>query len=161
MYFIPPEDQEQPAPEKGQDKFVAAAYDYAERRLAAGMALTEIEGELIQAGFGEQISAAVANDPELAPPTRGGRRRGRGLTRYEAPRLPNSPVPGSEDPIAARRAAGRRNMLVGGLWCAGGLIVTLVSLAASAGGGTYIVAWGAILFGAIQFIRGSGQASGR
>ena len=49
-----------------------------------------------------------------------------------------------------------RNMLVGGLWCAGGIIVTGFTYAAASGrgGGSYVVAWGAIVFGAIQFFRG-------
>lgn len=48
----------------------------------------------------------------------------------------------------------RKNMIIGGLWCVGGLVVTIVTLMASSGGGTYVVAWGAIIFGAIQFFQG-------
>ncbi|WP_020471308.1 hypothetical protein [Zavarzinella formosa] len=51
-------------------------------------------------------------------------------------------------------------MLYGALWCGGGIIVTLGTLAMAAGGGSYVVAWGAIIFGAIQFFRGMSQASG-
>ena len=61
----------------------------------------------------------------------------------------------------ALRKAGQKNMLYGGLWCGGGLIVTLATYsAASSGGGSYVVAWGAIIFGAIQFFRGLSQSSG-
>lgn len=64
-------------------------------------------------------------------------------------KLMNKPSP------AGRRAAGSKNMLVGALWCIGGIIVTTVTYsAASNGGGTYFVAWGAILFGGIQFLQG-------
>ena len=55
------------------------------------------------------------------------------------------------------RAAANKRVLWGAVWCSGGIIVTLVSYSAAANspmGGTYIVAWGAILFGAIQLIRG-------
>ena len=48
-------------------------------------------------------------------------------------------------------------MFRGALWCGGGILVTVVTYLAaenSPGGGTYVVAWGAILFGAIQFFRG-------
>jgi len=58
----------------------------------------------------------------------------------------------------AFREAGRKNMLHGALWCIGGLVVTGASYGAAAPGGTYIVASGAIVFGAIQFFRGVGQA---
>jgi len=60
----------------------------------------------------------------------------------------------------ARAKAGQRDMVVGGLWCAGGLAVTFFTFQAAAGGGTYVVAWGAILFGAIQFFRGLAASMG-
>ena len=59
----------------------------------------------------------------------------------------------------ALREAGRRNMVFGALWCIGGFVVTAVTYqaAANVGGGPYVIAWGAILFGAIQFFRGLRQ----
>lgn len=48
-------------------------------------------------------------------------------------------------------------MLHGALWCFGGILVTVVSYASAASspfGGTYIVAWGAIIFGAVRFFQG-------
>ena len=57
--------------------------------------------------------------------------------------------------VQARTKAAKKNMLYGALWCIGGIVVTVVTLGmAMEGGGTYIVAWGAIVFGAIQFFRG-------
>ena len=61
---------------------------------------------------------------------------------------------------SARRATAERNMIVGGLWCVGGILVTAVTYnmaASSPGGGHYFVAWGAILFGGIQFFKGLAQ----
>jgi len=58
----------------------------------------------------------------------------------------------------AIRAAGKKNMLSGALWCIGGIIVTAATYGAASPGGTYLVAWGAILFGAIQFLRGLVQS---
>jgi len=57
------------------------------------------------------------------------------------------------------KAVGRKNMLYGGLWCVGGTVVTVGTywVAASSGGGTYFLTWGAILFGAIQFLKGLNQ----
>jgi hypothetical protein len=53
------------------------------------------------------------------------------------------------------KALARKNMLSGAFWCIGGIIVTVATYgAASNGGGTYFVAWGAIAYGAIQFISG-------
>jgi hypothetical protein len=44
------------------------------------------------------------------------------------------------------------------MWCAGGAAVTAFTYAAASGGGTEIVAWRAILSGALQFMRGVGQS---
>jgi len=57
----------------------------------------------------------------------------------------------------------KRNMIVGGLWCVGGLVLTAAtySSASSSGGGRYAVFWGAIIFGAIQFVRGLVQLGSR
>ena len=55
------------------------------------------------------------------------------------------------------REAGMKNMFIGGIVCVIGLVVTVVSYqmaANNAGGGRYVVAWGAVIFGAIQFFRG-------
>ena len=61
----------------------------------------------------------------------------------------------------AIREAGRKNMVYGALWCIGGIVVTVVTYRAASSGGTYVVAWGAIVFGAIQFFRGLVQLSGQ
>ena len=52
------------------------------------------------------------------------------------------------------KSAGGRSALFGALWCVGGTIVTVATYEAAQGGGTYVVAWGAIVFGAIQMLRG-------
>lgn len=50
--------------------------------------------------------------------------------------------------------AARRNMTVGGLVCFVGLALTLLTLAVSTVTGVYVFAWGAIIWGATQFVRG-------
>lgn len=47
-----------------------------------------------------------------------------------------------------------RHMLFGALWLIGGTIVTLGTYYAAGPGETYVVAWGAIAFGAIDFLWG-------
>ncbi len=55
----------------------------------------------------------------------------------------------------ARKNAGLRDMLIGAVICIIGTVITVATLsAARSGGGTYVVAYGAILFGAFQFLRG-------
>jgi hypothetical protein len=49
-----------------------------------------------------------------------------------------------------RQNTPQHDMLVGGLWCVGGIVVTVLSYGSKGG----IIAWGAIVFGGIQFFRG-------
>ena len=66
----------------------------------------------------------------------------------------------SEMRAKAVREAGNSDMLYGALWCIGGIVVTVATMSAASGGGTYVVAWGAIVFGGIQFFRGLTSSSG-
>ena len=51
---------------------------------------------------------------------------------------------------------GLRNVAIGAIVCIIGIAVTAgtYSAAASGGGGHYVIAWGAIVFGAFQFLKG-------
>ena len=48
----------------------------------------------------------------------------------------------------------KRHMLYGILWAAGGTAVTIATYEAASEGGWFIVVWGAIIFGIIDFFRG-------
>jgi hypothetical protein len=52
---------------------------------------------------------------------------------------------------------GVRNIGIGGTIFVVGSLVTVATYSAAQGGGHYVVAWGAILFGGIQFLTGLGQ----
>ncbi|MBF9224312.1 hypothetical protein [Hymenobacter ruricola] len=54
----------------------------------------------------------------------------------------------------AHLAAAKKDMLHGGLWLGGGLLVTGVTYAMASEGGSYFMTWGAIIFGGIQFFKG-------
>lgn len=72
--------------------------------------------------------------------------------------LASKPVDGAQGSTGWSPADKR--MMRGALWCGGGLIVTLVTYVAAASGGTYVVAWGAIAWGAVEFFQGlSGRSS--
>jgi hypothetical protein len=58
-----------------------------------------------------------------------------------------------------KRAQGQKNMGFGALWCIGGIVVTAATYGSASGGGTYVVAWGAILVGVVQFLQGLYQVS--
>ena len=56
--------------------------------------------------------------------------------------------------------SGNTNMIVGGLVCLLGLAITIGTFMASAdGGGRFTIAYGAVIFGAIQFFRGLSQSN--
>jgi hypothetical protein len=57
----------------------------------------------------------------------------------------------------AGREAGLKNAMVGAGWCVGGIAVTVLTYELASGGGFFVVTWGAILFGGIQFVKGLGQ----
>lgn len=59
-----------------------------------------------------------------------------------------------QEAVKATKATGKKNMVVGSLWFIGGSLVTILTFSVASGGGSYIVAWGAILFGAFQFLQG-------
>ncbi len=53
-----------------------------------------------------------------------------------------------------KKERAKKDMIYGGLWFFGGIIVTIATYSAASGGGSYVVAWGAIIFGGFQFFRG-------
>lgn len=115
--------------ELNREQLVDAVYGYAAELAKANLTRPEIERKLMDKGLDEESAAVVVKNLFQA--------RSKVL-----------------------KEQGRKNMLYGALWCAGGAIVTLVTYdSASKGGGRYIVAWGAIIFGAIQFFRGLMQSS--
>ncbi len=48
----------------------------------------------------------------------------------------------------------KKAILYGALWCIGGLVVTIGSYSSASDGGSYTIAWGAILFGLFKFLKG-------
>jgi DnaJ-like protein len=56
--------------------------------------------------------------------------------------------------IAAARQAAMKMLAIGMCWLIGGLVITGIAYNAAPAGGTYIVTWGAILYGAYQILRG-------
>jgi hypothetical protein len=62
------------------------------------------------------------------------------------------------------REAGQQNMLYGSLWCIGGIAVAAVPYLGAADffkRRHNVIAWGAIVFGTVQFFRGLAQNAGK
>lgn len=155
----PPEKTTPPRKAWNQDDALEEAYAVAADLFDEGVAASAIRKELIQAGFSPQMVTQVMSDfvAENRPRQRKRRSRqsseslGRGGKSVEREQI-------HFQQSQALREAGQRNMLIGGVICLIGLAVTAVSFMAAQGGGGFILAWGAILFGGIQFFRGVAQA---
>jgi hypothetical protein len=105
-------------------------YCFAAKQMANGVRSADIEGMLVEQGLGAGAAHKMVSNMQ-------------------------------QDRLAPLKKAGQKNMLYGALWCVGGIVVTALTYgaAAGAGRGRYIVAWGAILFGGIQFVRGLIQSA--
>jgi hypothetical protein len=115
-----------------EGEIAPAVHTVAVELMRNGASAQQVGATLIEKGIDEKTAAAVVAD----------------LTRLRS---------------EAVREAGRKNMVFGALWCGGGIAVTAATYgaASSSGGGSYVVAWGAIIFGAIQFGRGLIQSGSR
>ena len=58
-----------------------------------------------------------------------------------------------ENTAKNRLASHKANMVRGGITCGAGFLITYWTMTAAQGGGTYVVAWGAIVFGAYRFLK--------
>lgn len=72
----------------------------------------------------------------------------------ETPAEPESPAPESAGQPAASLAEAKKNILAGLLWCVGGLAFSFISYYFTEAGGRYVIATGAVLWGAWQAITG-------
>jgi hypothetical protein len=119
-----------PDPGPAPEQAVEAVYGFAAEQMQHGVAPSGIAKSLTERGLDSEAATTVVHHLEQAK-------------------------------AEASKRAGEKNMLFGALWCIGGIALTALTFraAANSGGGRYIVAWGAILFGGIQFIRGLIQSS--
>jgi hypothetical protein len=79
----------------------------------------------------------------------------RGVSRTETDRVLDTLAATSKSKSQATGVgSGLKNMLIGGTVCFIGLAVTVGSYIAAEPGGVFLLAWGPIIFGALQFFRG-------
>ena len=75
--------------------------------------------------------------------------------------LANKPTNNDAPATPPQGDAAMHNIIVGGLWCVGGILVTALTYnAVKETGGHYVIAWGAIFFGGLQCLKGIGQLGG-
>lgn len=116
--------------QKNDQEMVQAVYGYAAQLMREGHANHKIEKALVEKGLPADAARSVVRN--LAD------ERHRQYSQ-------------------AHRDAAVRNMAVGGVICVIGLVVSIGSYQAAASspsGGSYVVAWGAVIFGGFQFLKG-------
>jgi hypothetical protein len=107
------------------DEVAAALFVLVARELEAGRSPKEIEADLVRAGADPGLAAALT-----------------GAANDEGPYSDVSNLSGG----------GGSTMMFGALWMVGGLVATALSY--GAGGDSYVVFWGAVVYGGIQILRG-------
>lgn len=112
-----------------QDQAAQAMYAFAAEQMNGGATADQIEDLLVEKKGLDRDSAASVVDDLL------------------------------EMRSEALRRAGNQRMLRGAVVCILGIGVTVATYSLAANGGTYMVAWGAMIFGAVDFIRGLVQAA--
>lgn len=138
-------------------------YEQAVELKELGLNSAEIKAKLIERGLDAESAAVLAHgvgaaDPRpsllelnIAQPLR---ESWKGAMTYDD-RL-NPPPP--SDPAAPTSSSGGlpADALLGGFIALMGIVVTVTTYlsASERNGGTYVIAWGAILFGGMRFIRG-------
>jgi len=153
----------QPEPANSPQKAEGDIYTYIADRFREGRTAEDVHKLLVANGYPESSATSlieeVIDGPAEQESSRPGRQKFR-KGRDQSARLQEEMASLEGDMI---RAAGQKNMIYGACWCIGGLAVTLLSLAAASGpgGGRFIMAWGAIIFGAIQFFKGAAQAGNK
>jgi transposase-like protein len=123
-------DEPEPEPEPEEDEIADEAYTYALERLLKGGTTGEVRRSLLESGYSEIQADQIM----------------RTAVRYQR----QSQASGVQ-PVAPGRP-GSRNLVIGGVICLLGVLVTC-------GSGGSVIAWGAVVFGGIQFLVGLLQAS--
>jgi hypothetical protein len=75
----------------------------------------------------------------------------KGIDHATAMQLIQETLPGG----SIARSEGRSDMIIGGLWIAGGLVITIGSyVMVKDGGGRYLITYGPVIYGIIRFFKG-------
>jgi hypothetical protein len=138
--FLPPPTGPDLTPEEAGQQKRNEAYALAIDLLDKGMAPMEVKKRLLDKGYDTETAFLLVN---------------------EAVRARSEPLDQGPEYRQALKSAGQKNMAIGGIIAVIGLVVTLATFAAATGeqGGRYVIAWGAVIFGGIQFFRGLSQVS--
>jgi hypothetical protein len=136
----------------------AAGCQYVQQQMARGVADGAILQSMVSQGWDPAMVQAIIaqlRGPQMYTPGMPG------AGGYMPTQMPQQPALNYYGPSTQPKqyrtsggGGGSGQMVAGGLICLVGIVVTVGSYMAASGGGTYVVAWGAIVFGAIRFFKG-------
>lgn len=148
-----------------EEQAFEAVYQYAQAQMGRGVPAARVQQALVAQGWEAHVARNITDDIEA-------RGTGEPVT-VQPPAMPtetkparvNYATPTMYNPAAVKPKAlssgggwgGGKDVMIGGLILGIGLLVTIGTYAAASGGGNggkYTIAWGAILFGGIRFVRG-------
>jgi len=131
------------APDENTRRVEDAMVSYANRRLAKGTRVAEVDQELVERGLDRERAALLVQKVVTS------------RLREVASEVPSGPTAGAINWAArAQRDGAHNDIVLGAVICAAGVLFTAITYSAAKGGGTYVVAWGAIVFGAIRMFKG-------
>lgn len=81
-----------------------------------------------------------------------------GLGQQQASDMVSNILQGIRQKQLEQEKTARKDMLIGGLILVVGIAITVISYYNAAGGGSYVVTWGAMLWGGMRFFRGVANA---
>lgn len=110
---------------------MSVAHQQALKLMDDGLGSAQVEAELVAQGHSAEHARAVVDS----------------LADYASAQSQAQAMSGGES------GAGQMDLVVGALFLLGGLALTLITFAAASGGGTYVLAWGPMLYGGIRIMK--------
>ena len=124
------------APPEGDVEALRQLYEVVTDNLSRGVSKKDIVKELVKTGANKENATTFVDNVEAE--------FGQAVEEYKR-------TDEGRREMASQHARHMRNGL---LWIVGGAAVTGCTYAAAEGGGTYFITWGAMAWGAIDFLRG-------
>ncbi len=126
---------------------------YITTQLQRGASRDTILRALVQDGWTAGDAEAAVSSAEAGVRRQTGRMTTAGYDTRVETGTPAGPQT-TQNPRAAGNRSPMQHIVFGGLWCAGGIIASVLSYQLTAPGGIYFVYTGAIVFGTIEFCYG-------
>ena len=130
------------ATEEEMQRAAMAMVGYAIQELGKGRSPPDVERDFVDKGLNQEVASLIVQ---------------RAITARQEEAQKHDPIYAKMHaglPQGSSGGAGGADMAIGATICVIGIVITAATYSAASGGGTYVVAWGAIIFGAVRFFKG-------